>query len=652
MDANTTQNLINELVTKSKDARKNQVSLMFDYARKAYTLSKEIDYKKGQLESLYLIGIYHSLKRNSKECIQISKQIEELVDLDLEFEIYYAHSLKLSGIELVYLGEYEKSFSALYKALEIYERFNDLGEISTTQYLIGNSWRVVGNLAKSLEFLEVALNTCRELSNKPREVDIMIQISIIYIRSNNLELAKKYLFEILTIQRELGLIQNQISTLNNLGEVLIRSKDYSLASEYLNQALELAKQIPEEEVVSNSSLQSIYINLGNNHVLNKDFSKAEMYFIEALKYSNQFREPGMLAGIHFRLSALRFNQNKVEESHKEVQLGLKLINDIVDKSELFDVLDNACETLELVEDYKNAYKLCTKMLQLEMKKNEGMFEQRSVENDIKVRFADAEKQVAIERENNEEISKLNIHLDNVNKEKNEFLGIVAHDLKNPLSNIILLSKMLASQASNITEEEIIDISQDLVETSNRMFELVTNLLDVNAIETGNIRLTISTIDITNILEKIVGRQAVYAESKKINITLKSSIDVRIPSDENSLFQIFENLITNAIKYTPFSKNVLVNVYRSDVFSEVENTEKPFVKVEIIDEGPGISEDEIPKLFQKFSRLSSRPTAGEHSTGLGLSIVKKLVESLQGNVYCESTLGKGSTFIVELPFELQ
>jgi signal transduction histidine kinase len=128
-------------------------------------------------------------------------------------------------------------------------------------------------------------------------------------------------------------------------------------------------------------------------------------------------------------------------------------------------------------------------------------------------------------------------------------------------------------------------------------------------------------------------------------------EVCVLADKQSLRQIFDNLLSNAIKYSPHWKPIYVRVFavaNEDTTREHSNC----VRVEIQDEGPGISEDDKKKLFGKFVRLTAQPTGGEHSTGLGLSIVKKLVELNNGNVWCESTLGLGTTFIVELPVSIE
>jgi signal transduction histidine kinase len=131
-------------------------------------------------------------------------------------------------------------------------------------------------------------------------------------------------------------------------------------------------------------------------------------------------------------------------------------------------------------------------------------------------------------------------------------------------------------------------------------------------------------------------------------------------DETAIVQVFDNILSNAVKYSPHGKNVFVRIRHSSLVvghSPNDSRTAPmtnapmtnnFIRVEVQDEGEGISPDDMTKLFGKFARLSARPTGGEHSTGLGLSIVKKMVEAMNGRVWCESELGKGATFIVELP----
>jgi signal transduction histidine kinase len=234
-----------------------------------------------------------------------------------------------------------------------------------------------------------------------------------------------------------------------------------------------------------------------------------------------------------------------------------------------------------------------------------------------------------------EIVQLNSHLVELNNEKNEFLGIVAHDLKNPLSNIKMLSKILNEEHKTLSPEEVQEFSADILTASGRMFELITNLLDVNAIERGGIRIINRPFDIKSICANVVANYTARAEAK--NIQLISEFDdgtVEAIGDPSAAIQVFENILSNAVKYSPYDKKIFVRLHVNNAI----------VRVEVQDQGPGMSEDDMKKLFGKFARLSAQPTGGEHSTGLGLSIVKKMVEAMNGNVWCESTLGEGATFI--------
>jgi signal transduction histidine kinase len=136
--------------------------------------------------------------------------------------------------------------------------------------------------------------------------------------------------------------------------------------------------------------------------------------------------------------------------------------------------------------------------------------------------------------------------------------------------------------------------------------------------------------------------------------------VKVIADEQALMQVLDNLVSNAVKYSPHGKNVYIKTIHHTEGQMAEMTFKStpltllpstFLRIEITDEGPGISEEDMKKLFGKFARLSAQPTGGEHSTGLGLSIVKKMVEGMRGRVWCESEQGNGATFIVELPMTL-
>ncbi|TAE32430.1 MAG: hybrid sensor histidine kinase/response regulator [Candidatus Kapaibacterium sp.] len=227
----------------------------------------------------------------------------------------------------------------------------------------------------------------------------------------------------------------------------------------------------------------------------------------------------------------------------------------------------------------------------------------------------------------------------LSEEKDELLGIVAHDLKNPLQAI----REFAELCNDDPEMELAmrqSMLSSIVRTSNRMFAIIRNLLDINALERGAIQFMPVSIPLSTVLDHVVNTYRARAEAKNITLHYASSKTARLYADESWTIQVFDNLISNAVKYSPHGKNIFVSI--------AENASNTALRVEIRDEGPGISETDMKKLFGKFARLSAQPTGKEDSTGLGLSIVKKIVEGMNGKVWCESELGKGASFFAELP----
>jgi signal transduction histidine kinase len=232
-----------------------------------------------------------------------------------------------------------------------------------------------------------------------------------------------------------------------------------------------------------------------------------------------------------------------------------------------------------------------------------------------------------------------------NQEKSELLGIVAHDLKNPLMGIMSLAEMLRNADEyGVPEEEKPAIVHQLWASGNRMSDLIHGLLDMNAIDTGKMSIHLVPFNFAAAARTVAEEYRPRAEQKEQTIIFEATDEANVLADERLTAQVLDNLVSNAVKYSPPSKRIWVRVKGVPQMPDG----KQAVRCEVQDEGPGLSEKDKELLFGKFTRLSARPTGGESSTGLGLSIVKKMAEAMNGRVWCESELGKGATFIVELP----
>jgi signal transduction histidine kinase len=234
-----------------------------------------------------------------------------------------------------------------------------------------------------------------------------------------------------------------------------------------------------------------------------------------------------------------------------------------------------------------------------------------------------------------ELAASNERLVHLNNEKNEFLGIAAHDLKNPLSVIVGSAELLKMSKEPAKVEKMANL---IAAAATRMRDLVINLLDANAIEQGKFISNIERCDIRSLVEQSVDHNQQSADKKGITLRLGTSDGLWAKADRAATLQILDNLVSNALKYSP--PNTTVHVHATP--------ETEWILISVRDEGPGISEADQKKLFQKFTRLTARPTGGESSTGLGLSIVKRLAEAMSGTIQCQSVVGFGATFMLRLP----
>lgn len=228
----------------------------------------------------------------------------------------------------------------------------------------------------------------------------------------------------------------------------------------------------------------------------------------------------------------------------------------------------------------------------------------------------------------------NERLTALDREKSEMMGMAAHDLRSPIANIHAICDFIPRQ------DEEVKHWVDLIENvSASMLELIGNLLDVNRIERGEVNLRIDPIDVAALFERVESEFGARASQKQIVIVNATPLSrPTVLGDQESLLKVMENLVSNALKFSSPGTSVELHASSSG----------GCVRLEVRDQGPGISAEDHKKLFGKFVRLAARPTAGESSTGLGLSIVKRLVEGMGGEIGCESEPGKGAIFWIELP----
>lgn len=237
-----------------------------------------------------------------------------------------------------------------------------------------------------------------------------------------------------------------------------------------------------------------------------------------------------------------------------------------------------------------------------------------------------------------DIDTLSKQVEELMREQRHVLSIISHDLRSPLNRVFALAQLIQMNATNLTTEQR-DLLEKIHLTIADGLAMMRNLVDYRNLEYRTIELHPETFSADDLVESCIKNFAAITTKKNIELEVACESNLIVTTDKQCLTRVIDNLLSNALKFSPPGKKIMVRA---------ETLFIRHLKIEIQDEAGGFSKDEMPKLFQKFQKLSARPTAGESSTGLGLFIAQSMIEKIGGKVNCTSTEGGGSIFSVEVP----
>ena len=254
----------------------------------------------------------------------------------------------------------------------------------------------------------------------------------------------------------------------------------------------------------------------------------------------------------------------------------------------------------------------------------------------------------------EVLARVNVHLQNgrllsslkisndyqkdLNELKNRFLGIAAHDIRSPLAGAMGIVQLLLIEELgkiNADQREVLELVKS---SGSQILNLISDLLDVSVIESGNLKLNFSETSLTTMIRDKVRLHQFAVKQKNIRITTQLSDAPNVTIDPERFGQVLDNLLSNAAKFSPENSHILVKM----------ETDENNILISVVDSGPGISDEDREQLFGLYRRLTAKPTAGEKSSGLGLAISKKIMDAHQGDIIVTSPPGEGATFTIALP----
>jgi signal transduction histidine kinase len=304
---------------------------------------------------------------------------------------------------------------------------------------------------------------------------------------------------------------------------------------------------------------------------------------------------------------------------------IEAVVDAINEGQVFRYLTKPWNPVELELALKEAFE-----------KHELIIYNKKLLNQLQEANANLEEKV---KQRTNELELVNERLKTLNKEKNKYIGIVTHELRNPIGNIYNISELLISGFETYAVDKQLEFLELIYERSLYSLKLINSFLDSSKIESGILDLSFKEYDYLQIVENCIKQNEEFACNKSQNIEFEYSPDsVPILCDKDKIEQVLNNLISNAIKYSEQHKTIWVKVAKDSLG----------IVTSVIDEGKGIAEDELKNVFNAYQTTSTTSTANEKSTGLGLAIAKKIVESHSGTITASSEIGKGSMFQFELP----
>ena len=259
------------------------------------------------------------------------------------------------------------------------------------------------------------------------------------------------------------------------------------------------------------------------------------------------------------------------------------------------------------------------------------------ENGNVVAFQGSIRDITAQKEAEIKLKKNQKYLQELNASKDKFFSIISHDLRSPFNSILGFTELLWKNSEDFSRAEIEKIAYDIYKTGNETIDLLNNLLEWSSSQTGKLKINPENFFLKNVVDDTIDLLNDYAKKKNITVLNEVPGQIEVFADKNMISSVIRNLLSNAIKFT---QNGDVKISAEDVNS--------FVKFSITDTGVGIKPEDIKKLFRLDKEFSTKGTANEKGSGLGLILCKEFIEKNNGEIYVKSEKGKGTSFILKLP----
>ncbi|MCS7013678.1 MAG: tetratricopeptide repeat-containing sensor histidine kinase [Chloroherpetonaceae bacterium] len=564
---------------------------------------------------------------------------------NFSYEGGVARSLRNRGLCHHQYSNYEAALHDINEALYLFRKVGDASGEASALNNLGSIYADLGEYTRALDYFEQSYKLYRDLDYKIGEAASITNLGDIYYRLGEYSRALGYFQQSLELYKDIKHKQGEATALASIGNVYSALGAHTQALNNLLASLQLFESLGDKQSLATTlkDIGAVYEKLDSSE-------QAIEYFERSLSLMEQIGDRHGQAIVQLSLGQFLLSKELLDQAQPHLERSLEVAEEINAKPEIYRAHQALAELYKLKGNYRSAFDHIEKFYQIRSEVIGEELNRKLTNQKITFAVEKAEKEAEIYRLKTVELAQANKALEEANALKTELLHIAAHDLKNPLTAVMTFAELIREQADDV--EFVRTQAQAIYQSTEQMFNLVKSLLEQAALESGKVELNKKVVDIATIAEFVVKHNEMNAHNKGQQIHLALEREAYAEVDVEKMQSIFDNLISNAIKYSPHGRHIWVSVKKKLLTIDgVELTSGNIptkIIFEVRDEGLGLTEEDKQKLFGKFQRLSARPTGGESSSGLGLAIVKQWVELHGGRVWAESEgKNKGATFFVEL-----
>ncbi len=626
------------------------------YCTKAYELGKKLKVKTALARPLSFIGLAIANQGDYRTALDYQNR-SIAIALEQDDTVQLAHGYNNAGRIFFDEGDLMRSYSFFIKSSLLFEKVKDKSGLAYVYRSLATLFKSQGDFKQALQYSQKALELRKELADPRAITSAYMELGLVYEAMDSTSLALS-LFETAR-----SISASEYDEITN-AELKVGIAEILFIEHKIQEANKMASEVLK--VVSEKTNQKIFLRAAmlsaKGKLATEDYPGALLILNQAYASSQRSGNLIFQRNAVFLLTEVYRHQNK-PFLEKEYRYLYNILNERIEKDDLNREVERLQFRLQIEETEKENASLKSKQIQDESlivkQRSQNLillsaaifvavlalatWRNSRKQKYINQKLEDQNTHILKQREEiakqNEVLSRRNQDLDEINHEKDTLMNIVAHDLKSPLNRIHGLMHIFELEG-NFTgnQKEYVRLVKSSTQAG---IDLIVDLLDVHAWNQFHENSAPTNFDFASFFNERVHAFEIIAEAKNIDLKAENTVESRIISEPNYLGRIIDNLVSNAIKFSPKGSTVEVRA----------NWKDGFLKISVKDKGPGFSEDDKKFLFQKFRKLSARPTGGESSNGLGLAIVKTLVERLGGSVELKTSEGNGSEFVIGIPAEI-